>query len=158
MTSSVPIKFVKIKRMTLKWEKEFREFYKDCLSPRMIRNPDAAYFAAYCGKLLVGHAALVKENGKYLLEGLRVRPEFREKGIGKELTRLRLSYALEKGAKTVWYRAADKNLVSICCHMKFGFKKVCKPGEKCGIGKVVWYKLNLSDEQSAKKILTAQLR
>ncbi|GAB4029245.1 MAG: hypothetical protein Fur0012_03340 [Elusimicrobiota bacterium] len=151
------IKFKRIEKYTLKWEKEFRDFYRGCLNPRMIKNPDASYFAAYFNDILAGHCALVKENGKYVLEGLRVRPQFREMGIGKELTRLRLLHAIDMGAESVWYCAADKNLVSICCHMKFGFKKVCSGRKDCKISEVIWYRLDLKSPAVRKGLLKEEL-
>jgi len=114
--------------------------------PRLMRNTDATYFAAYFNDILVGHSALVRENGKWILEGLRVRPEFREKGIGKKLTEIRVNCAISQKAKSVWYLARDKNLVSICCHMKLGFQKHCGDKPDCKITDVVWYKLDLTPE------------
>jgi len=117
--------------------------------PPHIKDSDAVYFAAYFGNIMVGHSAIRKSNGKWILEGLKVIPQFREMGIGTRLTQMRILYAISKKVKYIWYKDVDKNLVSLCCHMKFGFIKTKeKPYNK--IKGPIWYKLALTPQNIEK--------
>jgi len=148
MTSG-KIKFLQITKKTKKWERDFNNFYKGCFLPPHIKDSDAVYFAAYFGNIMVGHSAIRKSNEKWILEGLRVIPQFREMGIGKKLTEMRISYAISQKAENIWYMDIDKNLVSLCCHMKFGFIKTKeKPDSK--IKDAIWYKLDLTPQNIEK--------
>ena len=78
------------------------------------------------------------------MDGLRIKTEFRERGIAKALTRARISYAVRNGAKEVWYSCHDDNLMTICCHVSFGFRKVCPPRHNCTPATAHWYKLKVT--------------
>ncbi|HBE87876.1 MAG TPA: hypothetical protein DDW67_01875 [Elusimicrobia bacterium] len=125
------------------WRRAFRAFYADC--PRADRSGvDHAYFAAWTGKRLAGHSEVYFDGGRWVLDGLRVAAEFRERGIAKRLTAARIRYAIGRGAKEVWYACDDGNLVTICCHLRFGFKKVCPAGHSCNAATAHWYRLKVT--------------
>lgn len=104
-----------------------------------------AYFAAYSGGEMAGHAVILFTGGRWVLDGLRVKPEYRERGIGKALTKARILYAVSQGAEAIWYCCAGDNLVSTCCHESFGFKKAGEtaPGEAPKFSQ--WYKLDVRE-------------
>jgi len=112
------------------WKTRFRAFYADC-GIKPVEGLEHAYFAAYSDDEIAGHSVIYFEGGRWVLDGLRVKPEFRERGIAKGLTEARIRYALERGAKEVWYSCEDGNLVTICCHVRYGFQKVCPDSHRC---------------------------
>lgn len=124
------------------WKRQFTAFYADTHLPRHTLKYPHAYFAAYNGREIVGHSVVYMENGKWIMDGLRVRPEFRQQGIAKSLTRARIRYAIGQGAKEVWYSCHDDNLVTICCHLRFGFREVCAAPHHTTPGH--WYRLKLT--------------
>ena len=106
------------------WKEQFDAFYANCPRPKLVLTTPHACFAAYHGGEMVAHAVIYIKHSQWVLDGLRVKPEWREHGIGKALTAARIRYAAENGAKEIWYDCADGNLVTTCCHMRFGFQKV----------------------------------
>jgi L-amino acid N-acyltransferase YncA len=80
------------------------------------------------------------------MDGLLVKPEFREMGIAKRLTEARIRYAAGEGAQEIWYACDDGNLVTICCHLRYGFEKVCAEGEHCTLATAHWYRLRITPE------------
>ncbi|MFA6434948.1 MAG: GNAT family N-acetyltransferase [Elusimicrobiales bacterium] len=128
------------------WKRRFKAFYADCPVPRRAPEQEHAYFAAYNGKTIVGHSEIYLEDGKWIMDGLRVKTGFRERGIGKALTGARIAYAAANGAKTVWYNCHDDNLMTTCCHIGFGFKKICPPGHNCTPATAHWYRLGITKQ------------
>jgi ribosomal protein S18 acetylase RimI-like enzyme len=126
------------------WKRQFKAFYADCPVPKRAPKQKHAYFAAYNGKTIVGHSEIYREEDKWIMDGLRIKAEFRERGLAKALTRARISYAIKHGADAVWYSCHNDNLMTICCHMSFGFKKICPPGHNCAVDTAHWYKLNIT--------------
>ncbi|PIS47788.1 MAG: hypothetical protein COT17_01620 [Elusimicrobia bacterium CG08_land_8_20_14_0_20_51_18] len=104
-----------------------------------------AYFAAYQSGKMAGHAIVLCSDGRWILDGLRVDPKHRERGIGKALTGARIRYAVSKGAKEIWYCCAADNLLSTCCHTRFGFKKVRPASKRESPELSHWYKLDVRD-------------
>lgn len=133
----------KVSKESGEWRTRFEAFYSDC-GARNLDNIPHAYFAAYAGEEIAGHSVVYFENGRWVLDGLRVKAEFREKGIAKALTEARLRYAIGQGAKEVWYSCDDGNLVTICCHLRYGFKKVCPDSHKCTAATAHWYRLKIT--------------
>lgn len=125
------------------WKTRFRAFYADC-GIRPVEGLEHAYFAAYAADEIAGHSVIYFEGGRWVLDGLRVKPEFRERGIAKGLTEARIRYALERGAKEVWYSCEDGNLVTICCHVRYGFEKVCPDSHRCTAATAHWYRLKVT--------------
>ena len=126
------------------WRRQFKAFYADCPAPKHDPKPEHAYFAAYNGKTIVGHSEIYREDNKWIMDSLRVKSEFRERGIAKALTRARIAYAVSNGAKEVWYISHDDNLMTICCHVSFGFRKVCPIHHHCTPATAHWYRLKIT--------------
>lgn len=138
---------IKVKQITSEdagWKASFREFYADCEVKKLAPRQAHAYFAAYAGGVLAGHCVVYFEKGRWIMNGLRVKPEFRQMGIGKLLTKARLRHAIANGAKEVWYACDDGNLVTICCHLAFGFEKICPENHNCDLTTVHWYRLKVT--------------
>ena len=127
------------------WKARFLTFYSGCDIKKLGRNPHA-YFAAYSGGELAGHSVIYRQKGRWVLDGLMLKPEFREKGIAKRLTEARIRHAVEQGAKEIWYACEDGNLVSICCHLRYGFEKICPGGHHCTAATAHWYRLKITPE------------
>lgn len=138
------IEIRKVEKEDADWKHRFDAFYADCTAPKHGRKFAHAYFAAYNGKEIVGHSEIFHEGDKWLMDGLRVKTEFRERGIAKALTRARIVYAIENGAKEIWYNCHDDNLMTTCCHVSLGFKKVCPPHHHCTPTTTHWYKLKIT--------------
>lgn len=126
------------------WRKQFDAFYANCPRPKLIPAAPHAYFAAYHGGEMVAHSVIYRKRSQWILDGLRVKPEWRERGIGKTLTAERIRYAIKNGAKEIWYDCEDGNLVTTCCHMRFGFQKVCPKDRSCTPAKIHRYRLKVT--------------
>ncbi len=125
------------------WKTRFAAFYSGC-EVKDVTGLDHAYFAAYAGDEIAGHSVIYLQDGRWVMDGLRVKPEFRERGIAKALTEARIRYALSRGAREVWYTCEDGNLVTACCHVRFGFRMVCDNEEKCTPATAHWYRLRVT--------------
>ena len=145
-----PVEIRMVEKEDADWKRRFDEFYADCQAPKRGRKQPHSYFAAYSGKELVGHSEIYQEGNKWIMDGLRVRTEFRERGIAKALTRARILHAEANGAKEIWYSCHDDNLMTTCCHISFGFKKVCPPHHHCTPATAHWYKLTITKTLIAK--------
>ncbi|MBI4656920.1 MAG: GNAT family N-acetyltransferase [Elusimicrobia bacterium] len=128
------------------WKAQALSVYENLLFVEPASKHPHAYFAAYKGRQMAGHSIVLHSDGRWILDGLRVKPEHREQGIGKALTEARIRYAVSKGAKEIWYCCADDNLVTICCHVRFGFKKICPAHHECSPKTAHWYKLNITTQ------------
>jgi len=144
MNTRSDITIRKVRQEDADWKARFKAFYADCDIKKMGRKAHT-YFAAYAGDEIVGHSVIYQEKGRWVMDGLRVNPEFREKGIAKRLTEARIRHAVELGAQEVWYACEDGNLVTICCHLRFGFEKVC-PHSRCTAATAHWYRLKITPE------------
>lgn len=133
----------KVEREDKAWKARFEDFYQGRAVKRLGRQPHA-YFAAYAGEELAGLSVIYFEKGRWIMDALLVRPEFREMGVAKRLTSARLRYAIAQGAGEVWYSCEDGNLVTICCHLRFGFVKVCPDKHRCTAATAHWYKLAIT--------------
>lgn len=140
--NSPPIDVRRVETEDRDWKRQFADFYADTQPPKRTLKYPHAYFAAYNGREIVGHAVVYNENGRWIMDGLRVKPEFRQQGIAKSLTRARIRYAIDQGADEVWYSCHDDNLVTICWHLRFGFKEVCAAPHHSDPGH--WYRLKLT--------------
>ena len=125
------------------WKKAFEDFYSAC-GVRRVGRRRHAYFAAWAGAELAGHSVVLFDKGRWVMDGLLVKPEFREKGIAKKLTEARIRYAVGQGAAEIWYACEDGNLVTICCHLRYGFEKVCPAHHHCSIATAHWYRLKVT--------------
>lgn len=143
MTKGAEITVRKVSRESGEWRTRFEAFYSDCEIKR-VDKLDHAYFAAYAADEIAGHSVVYLEKGRWIMDGLRVKPEFRERGIAKKLTEARIRYALERGAKEIWYSCDDGNLVTICCHLRYGFEKVCPHEGHCTAATAHWYRLKVT--------------
>jgi len=127
----------------LAWRRAFESFYEGRHVRRLEGQPHA-YFAAYSGGELAGSSVVYLENGRWIMDALLVKPEFRERGVAKRLTAARIRYAARQGAGEIWYACDDGNLVTICCHLRFGFEKVCPDKHRCTVATAHWYRLKLT--------------
>jgi len=137
------ISICKVEREDAAWRARSLAFYSGCWVKNLGRKP-RAYFASYSGGEIVGHSVVYLEKGRWIMDGLMVKPEFRERGIAKRLTEARISHAIEQGAKEVWYACEDGNLVTICCHLRFGFEKICPDSHHCTAATAHWYRLKIT--------------
>jgi GNAT superfamily N-acetyltransferase len=135
----------RVPRENGEWKTRFTAFYADC-GFKPMDGLDHAYFAAYSGDEIAGHSVVYFKDGRWVLDGLRVKPEFRERGLAKRLTEARIRYALGRGATEIWYSCDDGNLVTICCHVRYGFEKVCPDSHKCTVATAHWYRLRITPE------------
>jgi GNAT superfamily N-acetyltransferase len=142
-TAEDGIKVGEVRKESASWKRAFTAFYADCPRPDRTKV-EHAYFAAWAGKKLAGHSEIYFDHGRWVMDGLRVAPEFRERGVAKRLTAARILYAAGRGAKEVWYACDDGNLVTICCHLRFGFAKVCPAGHACTAATAHWYRLKIT--------------
>ena len=126
------------------WRKQFDAFYANFPQPKLIFTAPHACFAAYHGGEMVAHSVVYKTRSQWVLDGLRVKPEWRERGIGKTLTAERIRYAVKNGAKEIRYDCEDGNLVTTCCHLRFGFQKVGPKGRSSALAKVHRYRLKVT--------------
>ena len=144
----MPVKAqVKIKQVKLEdaaWKDTFLEFYSGCDIKKLAPGQPHAYFAAYAGKKLAGHCVIYFENGRWVMDGLLVKPEYRQMGLASRLTEARIKHAVANGAKEIWYACDDGNLVTICCHLRYGFEKVCPHDHKCSLATAHWYRLKIT--------------
>jgi ribosomal protein S18 acetylase RimI-like enzyme len=98
--------------------------------------PTSALWAAALGDRVIGHARAawftppagsppdVAPEGWYLA-GVIVDPASRGRGVGEELTRARLDWIAERGARALYFANAT-NRVTIDLHAKFGFVEVTR--------------------------------
>ncbi len=128
------------------WKNDFSNLYPNPLFIEKALNYPHAHFAAFNGEEIVGHALIQYIDSKWVLGTLIVKAEFREQGIGKGLTQVRIDYAKNLGIKKLWYEAKNDNLVSICCHVGVGFKKICPQGQAhCTPATAHWYSMKISN-------------
>ncbi len=138
-----PIIIREVEREDAAWKASFLAFFSGCEVKKLGRKTHT-YFAAYSGDELVGHSVIYLEKGRWVMDGLRVNPEFREMGIAKRLTEARIRHAVGRDAKEVWYACEDGNLVTICCHLRFGFEMICPDSQRCTVATAHWYRLKLT--------------
>ena len=137
------VNIIKIEQEDAAWQTRFQAFFSGC-DVKKIGRKAHAYFAAWSGEELVGHSVVYFEKGRWIMDGLRVSPEFRQKGIAKRLTEARIRHAVGQGAKEIWYACEDGNLVTICCHLRYGFGKICPGSHHCTAATAHWYRLTIT--------------
>jgi RimJ/RimL family protein N-acetyltransferase len=83
----------------------------------------AINFLAWRENEVIGHAALIKDlkgdSGEFVIF---VHQDFRNSGIGTELTRLSIQKAKELGLKSVWLTVSMNNFVAIKLYRNQGFE------------------------------------
>jgi GNAT superfamily N-acetyltransferase len=77
------------------------------------------------GDRIVGNLSLIPINndGKtiYLIANVAVHPEFRQHGIGRELTKTAIEHLRQRGAPAVWLQVRDDNPVAYHLYQRLGF-------------------------------------
>ena len=126
------------------WKNEFTALYPDPSFIEKVLSYPHAHFAAYNGEKIVGHAIIHYIENKWVLGSIVVKPEFRQQGIGKALTKVRIDYAKKLGIRKLWYHSKNDNLMAICCHVGSGFKKTCSHETNCTPAKAHWYYIETS--------------
>jgi GNAT superfamily N-acetyltransferase len=149
MTAAPEITVRKVDLQDPEWKPRFEAFYAGRQVKRLRAKPHA-YFAAFAGGELAGHSVVYFDKGRWIMDGLLVKPEFREMGVAKRLTEARIRHAIEQGAPEIWYACDDGNLVTICCHLRFGFQKVCPDKHRCTAATAHWYRLPVTPELKEK--------
>ncbi len=132
-----------VRKEDREWRARFEAFYEG-YDIRRVDGLPHVYYAAYAGDEIAGHSVIYFSDGRWIMDGLRVKPEYRERGIAKRLTEARLRYAISRGAKEIWYSCDDGNLVTICCHLRFGFEKICPDRHHCTAATAHWYRLKVT--------------
>ncbi|MDO8805889.1 MAG: GNAT family N-acetyltransferase [Elusimicrobiota bacterium] len=133
----------KVEHEDAAWKARFLVFYTGLRIRKLGRKPHA-YFAARSGEELAGHSVVYFEKGRWVLDELMVKAEFREKGIAKGLTEARIRHVIVNGAKEIWYACEDGNLVTTCCHLRYGFEKICPGSHHCTAATAHWYRLKIT--------------
>ena len=62
----------------------------------------------------------------YLIANVAVRPEYRRKGIARQLTKRAIQYAQSKSAKSAWLQVRDDNPNAIDLYIQMGFQERCR--------------------------------
>jgi L-amino acid N-acyltransferase YncA len=92
---------------------------------RSLDTNEKAFFIARKSGKVVGFGRVVRDHpdiSQWKLSGLVVHPDHRRQGIGSALARARISYAQERGARTIRSETHLDNRASICYHESIGFK------------------------------------
>lgn len=105
-------------------------------------DPERLLVVAEIDGILVGHACAgwqhfdrdLAHNVKdgWYLTGVIVEPEYRRRGVGRQLVNARLDW-LNTRADRVWYFASAQNEASLQLHREFGFSEVTRTFEVPGV-------------------------
>lgn len=91
---------------------------------------------------LVGNLTLIpfrlRQQKYYLIANVAVHPEFRRKGIARELTRQGIEYARLKGSPSVWLQVREENAGATALYQGLGFKEQARRSD--------WFCRTLFDE------------
>ncbi|OGS07824.1 MAG: hypothetical protein A2270_01130 [Elusimicrobia bacterium RIFOXYA12_FULL_51_18] len=101
-----------------------------------------AYFGAFHDEKIIGFSVVLKTD-KWILDALFVHPDHRGRGIAGELTKARLAFARQNGAKEIWYCCGDQNTTSLSSHKGYKFVKVRKATPEEAPAPSHWYKMNI---------------
>ena len=127
------------------------------------RPPDDLWLTALIGARAVGYGKVAWiEPGRvapsnhapagYYLGGVSVRPDFRRRGIGHELTRRRLLWIAERAAEAFYFVNAQ-NRASIDLHARFGFVELTRnfhiPGASFVGGVGILFRVDLTSYRGA---------
>lgn len=76
---------------------------------------------------IVGNITLIPYYAKrrrfFLIANVAVHPEFRHRGIARELTRQAMKHARERGAPAVWLHVREENAAAVRLYKTLGFKE-----------------------------------
>lgn len=99
--------------------------YSDEEYESYLNNDDGIMIGAYFKDKLVGVGALLFESEKrYELDGCVILPEYRNKGIQKELIKRRLDFAKDAGISNVFVMSHPENKISLDNLKKLGFTEI----------------------------------
>ena len=88
--------------------------------------PTSGYVWVEEGRL-VGNLSLIPflfhSRRYYLIANVAVHPDFRRKGIGRQLTNRGIEYARQKGAPAVWLQVREENLPAVDLYRNLGFSE-----------------------------------
>ena len=82
------------------------------------------FFVFKIGDEFIGSVGYILENGNYVIERLAVIPEYRHKGIGKELMDFIENKVKSKNAKSIRLAMIDNNLVLKEWYYKLGYNVI----------------------------------
>ena len=95
-------------------------------SGEMVSYPLHGYVWVEEGKV-VGNLTLIphfyRRQWLYLIVNVAVHPNYRQRGIGRELTRRGIVHAREHGAASAWLQVRDDNLAAYHLYLDLGFKE-----------------------------------
>ncbi len=87
-------------------------------------------FVYTVGEKIVGNLSLLpfQKSGEfiYLIANVAVRPDYRRKGIAKQLTTRAIQYAQSKSARSTWLQVRDDNPNAIALYIQLGFQERCR--------------------------------
>ncbi len=84
------------------------------------------FVAEFAGRVVGFAKTTILSPGEFWLEGLRVAPEYRNKGIGRALAEAQLQEALAQGARSVRYSTVEINRPSSRIAQALGFREVAR--------------------------------
>ncbi len=74
-------------------------------------------------KEIVGNISIVPFNkGNFLLANIAVHPDYRRRGIARQLTQRGIQHVRERGAKAIWLHVEEGNLPAIQLYLSLGFQ------------------------------------
>ncbi|MFH1257479.1 MAG: GNAT family N-acetyltransferase [Candidatus Micrarchaeota archaeon] len=108
---------------------------------KRLRNPKIHYLVALYENYTAGFIDF-KENGKSIkIMGLAVIPEMQRKGIGEELVKEALKFAMKERKEAVYLLVAENNAIALELYGKYGFKLKGKLARKIwGLDVLLLYK------------------
>lgn len=91
----------------------FEKYYKEC--------PEG-FIVAESGGEIIGYIIGRQKNDQVKIISLAVKPDFRQKGIGKKLTNFLIHRFKKEGVKEISLNVRVKNKIGIAFYQKLGFK------------------------------------
>ncbi len=102
---------------------------------------------------LVGNASIipyyVKGRRYFLIANVAVHPEYRRRGIGRNLTRQAIEYVRKRGAPEVWLHVREENFGAVSLYENLGFVERAR--------RTTWYSdpaLSIAEPLKSQKVIT----
>ncbi len=106
------------------WGDDGDDYIKDVFD-EWVTDPRGEFTAAVLGDRVVGIAKLTdRGNDEWWLEGLRIDPAYRRKGVASEFLRYHVESVKRLGGKVVRYMTGDGNLGSQIIGARAGFRHI----------------------------------
>ena len=118
------------------WKNQIEKIYNET---SLVNNSVQMYVGVFWREEMVGHGILVFHSDKWILDGLRVLNNHRNKGLGLSLIKERIKWAKKLGAKDVFVCCANDNLGIQSLIRGLGFAKDRDAGEREAPSPSSWY-------------------